>query len=189
MKNIEIKVAVKSFKDIIASLKKIGACYKGKIKQIDTYYNNQKGRLKIREINKKEAELIFYQRPNRKGLKISDYQRTKLDIKSLNSLKKNLNQTLGESIIVKKTRDLWIYKNTRIHIDKVENLGNFVELETVINDNKYNKFEKEYKKVLNALSLMSFTIQSHSYSDLLMKSLGSKNHHLIKLHPKSAGLI
>ena len=169
MKNIEIKVTVPSFKDIIRNLKNLGADHKGKIDQVDIYFNSRSGRLKIREINKKQFELIYYQRSDKKSSRISQYNRVELDRDKSNLLKKIFGQSLGQKVVVKKIRDLWIYKNTRIHIDKIKGLGNFVELETVITGHNFYKFKNEHKKVLKALSLNRFEIQKQSYSDLLLR--------------------
>jgi len=168
MKNIEIKVKVNSFDNIIKSLEELGASYKGRIKQVDTYYNCQSGRLKIREINNKQAELIYYQRPNKKSSKISQYGLIRLDTKMLPNYKNIFKKSLGEKVIVKKIRKLWIYQNTRIHLDRVQGLGNFIELETVINGHDYRKLQRKHQKIIEALQLMRFKVQSKSYSDLIL---------------------
>ena len=87
MKNIEIKARVGSTKRLSGDLVGLGAKYQGKIHQLDTYYNSQNGRLKIREINDKHAELIFYQRSNKKGSRLSRYQILKIDWKKLDLFK------------------------------------------------------------------------------------------------------
>lgn len=170
MKNIEVKVSIDNSKEIIKKLKIIKAKHLGILKQKDTYYFCPSGRLKLREINNKKYELIFYKRPNLKQSKISSYQIVNLDKKGSKELNLLLSQSFGVFVIVNKERDLWIYKNTRIHLDKVENLGNFLELETVVKGNNINKYQKEYSGVFNTLDLSKYTKQRKSYSDLLIEN-------------------
>ena len=71
MKNIELKIKVDTFKKIEKYLKILGAKYEGNLIQKDTYFNCTKGRLKIREINANNFELIFYERQNNINKRIS----------------------------------------------------------------------------------------------------------------------
>lgn len=169
MKNIELKVAVENFKEVTHNLKKIGAILKGTFSQIDTYYKCQKGRLKIREINHKIFELISYNRPDQAESKVSDYSIKHLDKKELKRYRQHLNRSKGLSVRVIKKRELWVYKKTRIHLDKVRGLGKFLELETVI-DNLFNlkQLEEEHEEVIDLLNLSHYKKISISYSDLLL---------------------
>ncbi len=173
MKNIELKVAVENFKEVTHNLKKIGAILKGTFPQIDTYYKCQNGRLKIREINYKIFELISYNRPDQAESKVSDYSIKRLNKKELKRYRRYLNRSKGLSIRVIKKRELWIYKKTRIHLDKVRGLGKFLELETVI-DNLFNlkQLEGEHKEVIDLLNLSRYKKISISYSDLLLEKAG-----------------
>lgn len=170
MINIELKVSVKDFKETSRYLKKIGASSKGKFSQVDTYYKSKNGRLKIREIDHKIYQLITYHRRDQATSKISDYTIKKLDKKELKRYKWHLNRTNGKSIKVSKKRELWIYKNTRVHLDKIQGLGRFIELETVVkNPNDLQQLEKEHQEVINLLNLSCFIKISKSYSDLLLE--------------------
>ena len=167
MKNIEVKVYVDNFRDIISKLKSTGAEYKGKLCQVDTYYNCKSGRLKMREINNKKAELIFYSRPNKKGAKVSDYEILKVPENLKQKTGETFKKALGEKVVVKKERNLWIYKNTRIHLDKVYKLGYFLELETVVKKN-IEKSKKEYNEIFSFLNLDKYKKYKKSYSDMLI---------------------
>jgi predicted adenylyl cyclase CyaB len=176
MKNIELKISIDNFKDIIKVLKKIGARYNGTMRQVDTYYFYKNGRLKLRDINNKIFELIFYQRPDKKIGKISNYQILKIKPEKLNFIKFALDDTLGKISTIRKKRQLWIYRNTRIHLDTVHNLGKFVEFETVIRRISFKEAKKEYNKLLKLLNVLNAKIHEESYNDLLEKScLSNKN--------------
>lgn len=167
MKNIELKVSLDKFDDIIAALKKIVAKHMGVLHQVDTYYKVKSGRLKIREINDHQFERIYYQRPNQSRSKISIYRITKLKKEQVDSLKANLEKKLGRVNVVEKDRDLWIYKNTRIHLDNVKHLGKFLELETVVKNGNMNQFRKEHAEVINFLQLSKCKKYKQSYCELL----------------------
>jgi len=169
MKNIEIKIKVNNFREIEKLLKLMGAKYHGVLKQKDTYFNCAKGRLKTREINNKKFELIFYQRPDGLMTKLSSYSILTLDKARLNQLKNILSLSMGIKAVVVKSRKLWIYKNTRIHLDSVDKLGKFLELETVLVKITKSAGKKEYLEVYNLLQLKKFTKIDESYSDLLLK--------------------
>ena len=166
MQNIEIKVGVDSFAAILKKLKKIGAKYQGALKQMDTYYKSRAGRLKIREVNNKFCELIFYKRPNITEQKISKYEVVKLPKESTDGLRNILKVVLEEKIKIDKVRNLWVYKNTRIHLDCVEKLGNFLELETLVKGD-INRAKKEYKEIVDILGLQKYKKYKKSYSDML----------------------
>ncbi|MGA2666793.1 MAG: class IV adenylate cyclase [Patescibacteria group bacterium] len=188
MINVELKVSVKDFKGIIFHLKKIGAGSKGKFSQVDTYYKSKNGRLKIREIDHKFYQLITYYRKDQAESKISDYTIEDLNKKELKQYKWRLSRTNGKSVKVSKKRELWIYNNTRIHLDKIQGLGKFIELETVVkNPDDLQQLEKEHQEVINLLNLSSFTRVSKSYSDLILEKKNQRKElasHLIQ-HPKT----
>lgn len=167
MKNIELKILIKDFRKIIPSLRRMGAEFSKKLKQVDIYYSCKDNRLKIRVINNKIFELISYQRPNKNGAKISDYHVKKIKPDKINCIKSNLENRFGERIVVKKQRSLWIYKNTRIHLDRVDNLGKFLELETSIKRTNLEQAKKEHWEIVRSLNLSNYRKYNKSYSDLL----------------------
>ena len=168
MKNIELKVRVKNFGVLRHALKLIGASHHGKIlHQTDVYFNCHHGRLKLRTINNMYFELIYYIRPTQYAPKVSTYEILTLGAKQTKMIKKMLKQSLGKTIVVQKKRELWIYKNTRIHFDTVQKLGTFVELETVVKNITPAKAKEEHKKLIKLLNLKRFPKIKESYSDLL----------------------
>lgn len=168
MKNIELKISFDDFRKISPLLRKIKAKNNGKLYQIDIYYNCKNGRLKTRASNKKNFEVISYQRPNKSGPKISNYQISRIKPDRFKKIKSDLDNKFGEKVVVKKQRTLWIYKNTRIHLDKVYGLGRFLELETVADNMNLEQAKKEHNEITKKLNLSKYKKYNKSYSDLLL---------------------
>ncbi len=176
MKNIELKILLKKFNPLNSILKKMGVKLKNHMYQVDTYYNYKRGKIKIREINNKNFELIFYQRPDKYGSKISNYKIYKINKNQLKHIKNQLKSLLGEKNIVTKKRDLYLYKNTRIHLDKVKNLGNFLELETIVKNSSLRQAKKEHNLIKKLLGLNNYKNINKSYCDILLsKKLSASN--------------
>jgi predicted adenylyl cyclase CyaB len=118
---------------------------------------------KLRTINNCEHQLITYYRTEQQGRKDSVYEISELDEKEKNALIKS------RKVIktVEKTRELWKYGNTRIHIDCVKHLGNFLELETVVKDIPLAIGENEFRTVVDKLKIDLADSVPASYSDLV----------------------
>ncbi|MEM3875505.1 MAG: class IV adenylate cyclase [Candidatus Micrarchaeaceae archaeon] len=167
MKNIELKIYLNSFTQLIQELNKINAKHIQHLHQVDTYYNSMFGRLKLREINNSAYELIFYLRPDELTRKISNYYIFDLKKESIKTLKYRFAKTFGKLVIVEKNRDLWLYKNTRIHLDQVKTLGTFLELETVVGNKSIKYSIQEFNEIVKKLNLSKYKKEKKSYSDLL----------------------
>jgi len=99
------------------------------LEQEDVFFNVPRGRLKLRTQNE-SAELIYYFRENTSGPRESNY--LCLPIPDPTATRRMLALVHGERGIIRKTRWLYIAGQTRIHLDRVENLGDFLELEVVL---------------------------------------------------------
>lgn len=165
MKNLEIKVEVENLDDIKNRL--AFGVHKGTLEQVDTYFLLGETKIKIRE-EKIVSELIVYFRKMKKGTRESRYYRLPLTPHSFFIIKNILRFILGVKVQVVKKRDLYIYKNTRIHIDTTDSLGSFVELETVCKDPvRHTEYCDEHEEVKQKLSLGEYKTIAGSYSDLL----------------------
>lgn len=165
MKNLEIKVEVENLNDIKNHL--AFSTYKDTLEQVDTYFLLGEAKIKIRE-EKKGSELIIYFRKMKKGTRESRYYRLPLTSLSFLVTKGILNFVFGVKVRVVKHRDLYIYKNTRIHIDIANDLGNFVELETVCGDTLCEKeYHDEHEEIKRRLALNKYKTIAGSYSGLL----------------------
>ena len=164
-KNLEFKVRYESLDALLPKLTDLKATHRETIHQVDTYFQNPKGRLKLRETDESdEGWLIYYERPNELESRYSIYQLCK--IAKPTALKELLTAALGIKTIVKKQRSFWMFKNTRIHLDTVEGLGEFVELETVFQGQSETEAVKEHQHVKTALNLNAAEPIAVSYSEL-----------------------
>ncbi|KAI6182966.1 CYTH domain-containing protein [Aphelenchoides bicaudatus] len=137
-RNVEIKAKIESLQTLLDTASKLCSGASAQIiKQHDTFFTSKVGRLKLREFpgdGKKKTELIYYNRPDSTGPKISDYVKVELDeAKSMRNLLTITNGVVGN---VKKTRYLYLHGQTRIHVDDVEGLGTYMELEVCLTDDQ-----------------------------------------------------
>jgi adenylate cyclase class IV len=100
------------------------------IEQEDTFFHVPTGRLKLRTFSPEQGELIFYSRSDEGGPRPSNYSICPTDRPS--ALRDLLGAVLGIRGTVRKRRHLFLVGQTRIHIDEVEGLGTFLELEVVL---------------------------------------------------------
>lgn len=167
MVNLEIKIDINNISEIRNILRKINATYQFEMAQKDTYFKLGDNKIKTREINGSEIQLIKYFRKEIKGKKISSYS-----VKTISSTEKEIflsrNKTLCE---VYKKRELWIYKNTRIHLDRVKGLGKFLELETVLKDVSKKEGDREFNNLVSILGIDKQKSIASSYSDILLAKI------------------
>jgi len=170
MKNIELKVSasVKDLQRIKGLLKKNKAKFAGKLRQIDVYYKSTSGLLKTRQINNKDFELIFYQRQQKITSSISNYYRIPLNKNQFIQVNNIFNKLFKRLLVVKKIRHLWLYRHTRIHLDSVNKLGSFLELETVVKNISFSKGRDEFEQIKELLVISNFKVIKKSYQNLLL---------------------
>lgn len=128
--NIEIKARLADVAKTHALVAAIGGAIPQTLHQRDTFFRCPHGRLKLRETEGGLAELIFYTRPDSAAAKRSDYEIT--PVADPESLRAVLARALGVTQTVVKTRVLHLVGQTRVHLDSVDGLGDFVELEVVL---------------------------------------------------------
>jgi adenylate cyclase class IV len=174
-RNIELKVACTSgqLADITRRMNERQLSAIHHLGQIDTYFRVPHGRLKLREIDasgERSAELIQYHRPDDPGARTSTYRRIPVAVDQTASLTAALCDALGELATVRKRRAVAIWRSTRIHLDQVDGLGQFVELETVLgmDPDSAEVGRIEFDDVVEWLGLASLEAIPGSYSDLLI---------------------
>ena len=127
--NLEIKAPVADPAAFRAKAQVLATETIGVDDQVDTYFRVPHGRLKLRESSLSGAQLIPYLRPNDDGPRRADYQ--VLPVADPTGLRALLGEMLGVHRVVRKRREIWLVDNVRIHLDAVEGLGDFMELEAV----------------------------------------------------------
>ncbi|RKU18087.1 hypothetical protein C6500_13780 [Candidatus Poribacteria bacterium] len=184
-KNLEFKGQFQSLDGLYPKLADLNATRHETVHQIDTYfYVGSSGQQSVASIVKKseaceprlklreakgwsEGWLIYYERPNQDGSRYSQYQLC--EIADPGSLKGLLTVALGVKTIVKKQREVWMFNHTRIHLDTVADLGQFVELETVFRGQTEAEAIREHQHVKAVLHLDAVDPIAVSYSDLIMQ--------------------
>lgn len=168
--NFEFKAKAENnilLEEKLISLKPV---FVGEDHQKDTYYNVSIGRLKLREGNIENA-LIWYQREDIAGAKQSDillYNHLPDD-----ALKKILLKVHGIKIIVNKIRKIYFVENVKFHFDKVEGLGNFIEVEAIDNSGEIGieKLKERCDFYINFFEIKPTDFIKKSYSDIMLEKL------------------
>ena len=164
--NVEIKARCSTPERVRAVLHQRQARFAGLDTQVDTYFRVAKGRLKLREGNI-ENTLIYYRRQDQSGPKTSDVVLHKTQPGS--GLKEILVAALGVLVAVKKQREIYYLDNVKIHIDQVERLGGFVEIEAAGDENAdHDALLHQCRELMEAFGIREEELVAESYSDLLM---------------------
>ncbi len=131
-RNVEIKARIESIDSIFP--RAAGLADSGPIEttQDDIFFACEKGRLKLRVLSPDEGQLIFYRRADRRGPKESFYIVS--PTASPDTLRQSLSLAYGQIGRVHKKRIVFLAGRTRIHLDSVEGLGDFLELEVVLEE-------------------------------------------------------
>lgn len=129
-RNIEIKASVHNLAEIAARAAPLAHHGPLRILQEDTFFNVPQGRLKLRKFDETHGELIYYEREDTLEPKESFYLRSATT--EPDALIGTLQAALGLRGVVRKQRTLYLVGQTRVHLDQVEGLGDFLELEVVL---------------------------------------------------------
>lgn len=165
-RNIEIKARIgdpAAVRERVAAVANEGPT---EIAQEDTFFNCSAGRLKLRAFSNTHGELIFYRRSDQHGPKESYYVRTATAEPEM--LRQTLALAYGETGRVRKRRTLFLIGRTRIHLDEVENLGSFLELEVVLREGEPAEAGvREAEDLMSRLGIRASQLIDRAYIDLL----------------------
>ena len=173
-RNVEIKACVASL-DALDAVEKRAVARSTvpvfSLEQDDTFFNAAQGRLKLRVERRDggplEGVLIAYQRPDQAGPKLSRYVITRTD--DPDGLRAALTQACGQAGRVVKSRRVVLVGRTRVHLDQVQGLGPFVELEVVLRDDEaVSAGEAEATELLAAIGISTKDRLEPAYLDLLL---------------------
>jgi predicted adenylyl cyclase CyaB len=150
--NIEIKAILKDRASAEATAVRMGATGPEVIHQEDVFFRCDGARLKLRILGLERGELIRYERADVADTRCSRYLIARTPDPQI--LLDILTKTLGRIGVVKKTRTLYLIGQTRVHLDRIQDLGDFLELEVVL---RPEQGESDARNIAEAL-LSSFGI-------------------------------
>jgi predicted adenylyl cyclase CyaB len=167
-RNIELKARDRGPERSLAVGEALGAEARGVLIQRDTYFHARDGRLKLREEEGTAAHLIAYERPDVAGQRQSRYRI--VPVEDADRLKAALASALGVAVVIEKERRLLIWEGVRIHLDRVEGLGHFIEFEAVLvdGDSDLSPAEARVGALRQAFKIEDADLIGGSYCDLAL---------------------
>jgi len=164
--NVEIKARVD---DVDALERRVAGLADGApetIGQRDTFFRTTSGRLKLREFTDGSGELIFYERPDSAVPTTSHYLIAPTSEPA--PLRALLGRLFEVRAVVNKQRRLYMRGRTRIHVDRVDGLGNFMELEVVLQEHQAPADGRLIaEELMQALGVAPEQLVEAAYVDLL----------------------
>jgi predicted adenylyl cyclase CyaB len=168
-RNVEIKARISSVEALVPRVAALADQGPIEIEQDDTFFVCERGRIKLRALSATEGQLIFYRRANEAGPKESRFVIS--PTASPDSLRDALALAYGSAGRVRKHRTLYLVGRTRVHLDRVESLGHFLELEVVLAEGESpDAGVKEARALMTALGLGDDQLIDGAYVDLLWPS-------------------
>jgi predicted adenylyl cyclase CyaB len=168
-RNVEIKARTPDLEAAAAVARRLSGGEAELLHQEDVFLYAPSGRLKLRIFAENQGELIYYKRADRAGPKTSQYEIFPTD--RPHELRALLTAALGVRAVVRKTRQVYLSGRTRIHLDRVDGLGDFIELEVVLSeDEDPADGEREARELMAELGVGPDDLIERAYVDLLEDS-------------------
>jgi predicted adenylyl cyclase CyaB len=172
-RNVEIKARVPEPGRLLDAVIDIADRGPTVFAQDDTFFACPAGRLKLRTFSETEGQLIFYRRDDVEGPKLSEFVIAATH--EPGALRGLLTLAYGVVGRVRKTRTLFFVGQTRIHLDDVEGLGHFVELEVVLQpDEAPDDGRRVADTLMERLGIASNHLVSTAYVDLIARAIASE---------------
>jgi adenylate cyclase class 2 len=172
LRNVELKARDHDPEVTLAAALGHGAVDQGVLTQVDTYFAAREGRLKLREEDG-AATLIAYARADEAAARTSAYHLVAVPDPA--ALKAALDDALGTVVVVEKFRRLLLWQDVRIHLDAVEGLGTWLELEAVAAAD--SDLVAEHRKVAElraVLKMVDEDVVATGYAAMLLESGAAK---------------
>ncbi|XP_062339151.1 uncharacterized protein LOC134037701 isoform X1 [Osmerus eperlanus] len=167
--NVEIKARVNDYSLFAERAGQLSQSEGVVIRQQDTFFNCSNGRLKLRNLMDGSGQLIFYERPDCDGPKLSRYSIS--PTQDPEGLRVVLADALGIKGEVRKERRLFLVGQTRVHLDTVEGLGHYMELEVVMReDQSPEEGEQVARGLMEQLAVGQDSLVTGAYMDLLIEA-------------------
>ncbi len=165
-RNVEIKARVPDPEDLRRRVEALADSGPLRIEQEDVFFRCDRGRLKLRRLSDGRAELIHYQRVDATGPTTSDYW--KVSCTDPGPLRTALERALEVRGVVRKRRSVYRVGQTRIHLDHVETLGHFLELEVVLSEtDQAADGLRLAREVMTRLGVRDEQLVAEAYIDLV----------------------
>lgn len=165
-RNVEIKARAKDLEALALRAESLAGSPPETLRQQDTFFPVERGRLKLRRFDAEFGELIFYDRPDAEGPKTSAYDVA--PVADPDRLAAVLAAAFGSAGVVRKTRRVYIVGQTRVHLDEVEGLGSFLELEVMLHAGQSPADGARIaQELMSALGVREEDLVAGAYVDLL----------------------
>lgn len=136
------------------------------LRQVDTYFRVPRGRLKLREVAGRPAQLVYYERPD-----VPDIKGSRVLLATVEDgpgQRALLAEALGLRSTVTKSREIWRWEGVQVHLDTVEELGTFVEFEEVVEGSRdLAAAQAHLRQLLGELGIAHGDLVAGSYGDLI----------------------
>ncbi|MCE9658380.1 MAG: class IV adenylate cyclase [Burkholderiales bacterium] len=164
-RNVEIKARIASVESLLERATALASEGPTEIAQDDTFFRCESGRLKLRDFLNGSGELIYYRRANQSGPKESFYLRSATSTPDV--LRESLSLAYGQTGRVVKHRTLFLVGRTRVHLDRVQGLGHFLELEVVLAENEASEAGvREAHELMRRLGIEPHQLVEGAYVEL-----------------------
>jgi predicted adenylyl cyclase CyaB len=163
--NFEFKARLNNEPRVREALKRLHARFIGTDRQIDTYFRVPGGRLKVRE-GRLENALIFYRRSNVRRARPAAVEMMLLPRR--NPLRAILGRVFGTLAVVDKRREIYFVKNVKIHLDRVRQLGKFLEVEAISHTGNVKRIRSQARQFQELFGVAAKDMVAESYSDLIL---------------------
>ncbi len=163
--NLELKARIADLEIVQDRVEALGAKRQGAEHQVDQYYQVPNGRMKLRRSSLDGAHLIVYLRPNDVSARVSTFHRLPVDRPE--ELADILTTIFEAGPTVDKEREVWWWKDVRIHLDRVAGLGTFVEFEARLDTiGDQGEAQLLVDQLTEQLSIESSDLISDSYGEM-----------------------
>lgn len=164
--NVEIKARLRDRASVEASVRELADHGPELIVQEDVFFVCDRGRLKLRTLGDGRSELIFYRRLDTEGPTESEF--LKAPTSDPFAMVAALTSAYGAAGVVRKRRTLYLVGQTRVHLDEVEGLGHYLELEVVLEPaQSTDDGARIANHLMIALDIGPEDLESRAYIDLL----------------------
>jgi adenylate cyclase, class 2 len=158
--NVEFKARIRDIEAARARLRTLQPRELGPDHQRDIYFAVPTGRLKLRD-GGIERSLIFYRRPDEAATRESHVVYASVDNPA--ELRRVLEAALPILGVVEKEREIYYVGDTKIHLDRLEGHGFFLEVEA--------PDASEARRFFDFFAVQAADLEGRSYSDFARKNL------------------